>query len=1795
MLAPIRFLKQHRKVPIVLLGVVLILVLVIFGLPYLRQYFKSLSSVTVEFKLEASQQDVAGVDSNTSFILKASRNLSIEAVKEILVFKPKTEFAVKKLNTGLFGSLNLFQEVFAQGLGDRLLYSFEIKPKEGLKESSIYQVSIGDEDVVEREYSWAFQVKAPFQIISTHPRNKGTSVPINSGIEITFNREDFINPQDYFEISPTTEWGFEASGNTLVFLPKELNPTTVYTVTIKKGLKVRGSDEALSEDYTFYFETSYKKYEAHPYFEFGDDFLEFIPGKKPAFKISLYKLDINTVDFSVYKLSSLDEFLGSYQESRKWSLGWTYYYRRRVGSAYEPSQESKVLSFKPELIKIGYEKFIEIPQILEEGYYFIDAKGENLRRQAWLQITPVTHYFSITNEQSLIWLYNFTKGQPLGGVNLTFIEGAQELSLGQTDNEGLAQFLTPENLKDENPTEVIEPQFFKIASQDHLPVLAKIADSWGYSRKVSKGDVYWDYLSTDRYTYQMTDTLRYWAVLKGRSQDLKGKKVSLGIYKGWWRGSSGEPLVIGEAVISSFDTIEGILQFKGLTPGYYNLTVTLGDETISNTSIQVLTYTKPAYQIKVTPSKTTIFAGQEVRFDIEAAFFDGTPVSKLKLKYNAYWQNSIYGELVLDEFGKGTLAYTPSYWATTYWPRSFNIDFSPKMSEEGEIWGSGSVLVFGPDIYLQSFQKKILKDTYQFKAKLNQIVLEDIGAGTQDISRREYIGDPVKNHEVRAEIKKITYRRIETGQYYDYINKIVRKSYRYVREEKTVKKLTGATNSSGEWSFEYSLPKEEGSTYRVDFSARGSQGRLAKSSTYVWYAAYGSWRNFSTSLNIGGSSYQEEFSIGENIELELQILEGSMATSSKVLFYRWQNSIDQAVVTSFLNYSQTFEASFLPSVQYKAVVLGPYGFDESNSVTAAFKEADNELLINVEQDKASYRPGDEVTLKFSVKDKAGEPTASEINIAVVDEALFHILPYEYYSRDILKGLYSNIYTYPLSRATEYAFLEAAEKSSAEQGGCFGKGTLVLMADGGVLPIEEIRIGDEILTWSDTSKKFISVIVQNLSEHWVGDYLIINHSLIVTPEHLLNINGKWTPAGKIELGDKLFNKNKQSVEVFSIKERQGKVPVYNIVVSGNHTYFAGGFWVHNEEKGGAPRINFVDVAFYKSLSTNKDGKAEVTFKLPDNITSWRVTTRAFASGNLKAGQDVKLIKTTLPFFVEATLSKFYLVGDSPTMRVRAFGTEFEQGKDVEFEVNCDSLGLQEKKVSSDNTIYLSLGTLSEGEHEIVIQASQANLEDAIVKNFEVVESYFKMGESSFYELSSELTDIKGNVGGFTRLKFVDLGKGRLYWPLWRAKYSSGIRIDQIVPKYLSSKYLREYFGEPLEEEPLDLAPYHLGNGSLGLFPYSDGDLSLSAKLADLVPEYVFKEKLKKYFNDSVGDKKADIHRISLALYGLAAFGELVLVKINRVLESPELNLEDRVYLALALAKLGDKENARTIYFDKIRNELRFQGRVAWLAKENDATKRVKLTGLIAVLASELGLDDTHPLGEYLFTHHPEKDLDTLEEFLYIKSELARSEESQVKFKYETNKRSESIELRKGRMFGITLADDELQSIRFSNVEGDIALISFYERARDPDELTKNPELTLDRIYLVGGRPTSSFKEGDVVKVQLDPKIAESAIDGRYQVIDFLPSGLKPITQIYRQGISGGSVCNPVWYPSIIENNIVYFNIWKGFNKTRDCTNRTLNYYARVVSKGNYQGNPAVIQSLKDLESLNLSSKSQIKIE
>ena len=129
--------------------------------------------------------------------------------------------------------------------------------------------------------------------------------------------------------------------------------------------------------------------------------------------------------------------------------------------------------------------------------------------------------------------------------------------------------------------------------------------------------------------------------------------------------------------------------------------------------------------------------------------------------------------------------------------------------------------------------------------------------------------------------------------------------------------------------------------------------------------------------------------------------------------------------------------------------------------------------------------------------------------------------------------------------------------------CCAKGTLI-STDKGLVPIEDIKIGTKVWShtgWEEVLSKFdngIRPIVEVKTEL---------SCVKVTQDHrfrTLSPNGlEWTPASNL-LGAYALSATMIPQKVISVKF-VGDIQVYDLEVTGNHEYTAGGLLVHNCEK------------------------------------------------------------------------------------------------------------------------------------------------------------------------------------------------------------------------------------------------------------------------------------------------------------------------------------------------------------------------------------------------------------------------------------------------------------------------------------------------------------------------------------------------------------------------------------------------------------------------------------------------------
>lgn len=1685
--------------------------------------------------------DIFGVEPDTKFIFKTNLSLSSNEIQEKLKITPAVSFEVKSTNN--------------KG-------NFEILPKEDLATGKVYQVTFPLND---KNLSWAFEVKPLFKVISTTPRNESINIPLNAGIEIVFNRQGFKNPEQFFEITPQIRGHFEEKNETLIFVPAQnFEKGTVYQVKIKKGLQLKDSNDVLPEDFVFSFETTSE--EKDIYFSFASDFIEVLPQKEPALRVSYKGINIENQNFNLYQFSTAEEFLESYNDSKSkfpWALSQSF--------NFNPDPNEKILSFQPKVIEED-KNIIIIPQSLKEGYYLLETEVNGEKTFCWLESSPISNYFAKTNENALIWTLDFQTNSPLENAKIKFFNQNEEFI---TDKNGLATFQTPEYLKNEDIL-----NFLIIEKDGYLKKVTPILGKQPYY-PWEKEDYYFDYFNTDRYLYRTDDTVHFWGAVKGRNESLIQKSLRVELVSSL--SDSDEPILKQNVVVSNYGTISGDFSFKNLSPGFYTLNLYFGNDLVSSTYFETGIFSKPLYQIKVTPEKENIFLGENAIFKIKAEFFDGTPLSSEKLKYKTYFKGeNEKGEIALDENGEGKIQVEPKYTASTAetnWPSSLDITVWPSLFEEGEIEGRAEINVFGPQMEVRTFNE-YNGNKVKITAKLNEVDLS---------GDKENIGKPVADYPLDVEVKEITWQKVKTGQKYDYIEKTFYDIFEYQKEEKVIENLSQKTNKNGELILERELNPEK--DYQFTFKGKDLEGNEFKKTDYINISLHNDLSGNLYSVFLKTNKEEEDYQIGEKIPLILEKGDATpFSTNEKFLFFGFQNKIEKTIFSDTPETNFNFEENYIPNIQFRGVWLSERGFVESNNLNFPFDVSQKTLQINISADKEKYRPGENVNLEVETK-KDNSFKKSEAKIAVIDEALLALAP-DYYNNNIF-NFYDNVFTVPFTTFSRYLI---PEMKTAESGGCFGAGTKILMEDGKEKNIEEIKPGDVILTKEseDSKSSLLPAIVQHLSSYFVQDYLLINNNLKITPEHKVFLNGKWQEAIKVRKGDFLLDKNGKNIEIQTIEIKHEPTKVYNIIVGDYHTFFANGIFVHNEEKGAETRENFPDLAFYQVLGL-KDGSQNVNFKLPDNLTSWRIIVEAI-SDDADVGKAIKDISVSLPFFVNLTLNENYLLEDNFQVIAKAFGEKYKKGTPVSFTLSLPELNYEKTIQTTEGIVAFELPQVSkEGEYQIKLEGHWQNYSDAILRKIKFQKTPLQDTTLKLYSLSENLTQVEGNKEGITHLVFLDRIRGRVY-PILKENLSSiGERVEKKIAPYFASQLLKEYFNEENNVEEIDLSPY-ITNEGISLVPWGGDDVLTSSLIANLSPDTFLKYASPSYFNEILeSDERTNLDK-SIALFGLSSLSEPVLSKINLFEKYNKLNLEEEIYLTLARVSLGDYETARELYLTEIRPNLTFRSDVFYL-NLNDKDKEVKLTGILASLCAILDEEDQFGLSEYLFQNNPPSNLKILESLIYIKNFLSNySSNFAASFDYKIGEKEGSVDLSQGRIFELNLLPEELSNLKFSNVKGDIQLQSWFQKPITKEELKKSDTISLSKTFLLNGKETIEFQQGDLVLVKLNPNFTEKAPDGLYTITDWLPAGLKPVVESFRdEQWEKSTECNLVGHPFSFEGNKVSFLWTKEFDKSENCPDKDISYYARVVIPGTYKAPVAILQSLKAAEVITSSDEYIVKIK
>ena len=174
-----------------------------------------------------------------------------------------------------------------------------------------------------------------------------------------------------------------------------------------------------------------------------------------------------------------------------------------------------------------------------------------------------------------------------------------------------------------------------------------------------------------------------------------------------------------------------------------------------------------------------------------------------------------------------------------------------------------------------------------------------------------------------------------------------------------------------------------------------------------------------------------------------------------------------------------------------------------------------------------------------------------------------------------------------NRQTALSLKQIEEGNKSSGGGCFAKGSLVLMADGTEKDISKVKKGDKVVGYTGEINTVRKLQVNTLGENddlygfANGEWFTASHPFLtiegwksLAPQVTKRENTSFSNISKLQVGDKIFLGSKlgdkmgyihMQLNVISTKKRS-KIPqntkLYNILVDGNHTYHVNSIVVHS---------------------------------------------------------------------------------------------------------------------------------------------------------------------------------------------------------------------------------------------------------------------------------------------------------------------------------------------------------------------------------------------------------------------------------------------------------------------------------------------------------------------------------------------------------------------------------------------------------------------------------------------------------
>lgn len=871
-----------------------------------------------------------------------------------------------------------------------------------------------------------------------------------------------------------------------------------------------------------------------------------------------------------------------------------------------------------------------------------------------------------------------------------------------------------------------------------LPInLRYLGSSYGYKTFINKTRKSKYFIFTDRPLYKPGDTVYFKSILRDDDDaryTIPSGEALVKMYNGY---EETDVVYEKRLAMSAEGTVFGEYKLPQNTKtGSYRLVVSLPGSTDNEANFDVQFFRKPEYSVEVSVPQQELIAGDKQSFKISANYFSGQPVVNQKVKYviysgdfyeydyitdrrasiltdsyrYGYWSGEqlLSGEAILNTIGEAEVGLEAKIPEGKHKPQVYSVEATLDNGSGNPSFSRRNILIYPGDY-------GIFRQTGQYGTKVNAPFI-------MPLSLVPYRDAKIANIPLTAKVKR------ENWLPYQEQDK---KYPSYQKEEEVLPNVILNTDDKGEAVFRFT-PKKVGS-YTITLEGHDGKGNLISKEFFTYASS-------DNEFVYTGESASQISITADKTRFEPDGVAKFTITSAfdnrDVFLSLERDRVNRYKIIHINGKSTEVEVPLVvsdaPNIFAKASSFSGHNLDNSDIKVVVSTEG-KRIVVSVTPDAKKYSPGDNISLNIQTTDVKGTPVSADTAVWAVDKALFEL------TDNRLNDVFDTFWHERYDNTTQTHSLEGIKIYGAERGGgCFAKGTNILVGQNKLKAIEDIKAGDFVLSKSLIDGTLQKGKVSGTHKTTVNGYLIINRLLKITTNHILRLNNRWDEAGNIQIGDSLTDTQGNNILVKSIEWQQGKFEVYNLTIDKYHNFFAEGFLVHNDK--GSPRELFKDTAYWNpSVRTDENGRAKITFKLPDNLTTWVISGVA-VTAETKVGQTFSEVIVSKDVIVRPILPNLLRVGDKPI--ISALVQNFtENNKTFDINLNFDSGLISDPKKSGVNIkagdmkeVFWGLNPDRENEKsKLVFSAATADkLNDTITSTLPVKQFEFKEKKAEFFE-------------------------------------------------------------------------------------------------------------------------------------------------------------------------------------------------------------------------------------------------------------------------------------------------------------------------------------------------------------------------------------------------------------------------------------------------------------------------------